>query len=49
MHERGGELLSNTFMESCIGTLKTELELVEYATGPGCPGSAAGGNGVGRI
>lgn len=24
----------NAFMESCFGTLKTELELVEYASGP---------------
>jgi transposase InsO family protein len=24
----------NAFMESCFGTLKTELELVEYANGP---------------
>ena len=24
----------NAFMESCFGTLKTELEMVEYANGP---------------
>ncbi len=24
----------NSFMESCFGTVKTELELVEYASGP---------------
>jgi transposase InsO family protein len=29
-----GNCYDNAFMESCFGTVKTELELVEYASGP---------------
>ena len=29
-----GSCYDNAFMESCYGTVKTELELVEYANGP---------------
>lgn len=29
-----GNCYDNAFMESCFGTVKTELELVEYANGP---------------
>lgn len=29
-----GSCYDNAFMESCFGTVKTELELVEYANGP---------------
>ncbi len=29
-----GSCYDNAFMESCFGTMKTELELVEYANGP---------------
>lgn len=29
-----GSYYDNAFMESCFGTVKTELELVEYGTGP---------------
>ena len=29
-HERGGNCYDNAFMESCFGTIKTELQLVDY-------------------
>ena len=31
---RAGNCYDNAFMESCFGTIKTELEMTEYEHGP---------------
>ena len=31
---RAGNCYDNAFMESCFGTIKTELEMTEYDNGP---------------
>ncbi|MEX0978830.1 MAG: integrase core domain-containing protein, partial [Pirellulales bacterium] len=31
---RAGNYYDNAFMESCFGTIKTELEMTEYDNGP---------------